>query len=492
MFVNTAYEAFYISMGLRLHEGIVSILTHQTIVMAIVLMIFAVMLFRTTVQYFSRYMPDYIIKQSPTALSRFAWVVFYLVLGLAILKVPARTQVYNYKRQPWINNAYLETRQAVSIDGYRVSLVFDLISRTSEEISAFISHSIDRLFKSSNSQLHTPDIGYRAMVAASANVVKSPLLKHGLNLFATSCAPQLMKHDAGAWTSSFIGSRPKEMDAILRSIPLTGELAGATNCLALNNYIDKAVIDEALDEYKKSETVLNALGASTNVKRFLAASAIRNHYGSEYQTSAGVNIKATNPDWFVVLRQTLGGYFKKARGFGRNKSGRVSFNENNTFTDKNQVYHASNRFDARLNQAPHMIGLIKMMLIAGFPFLIFPVVAGGWRVLIYWTAIYFSVLLWQPLWLFLFYVMQSVVGAQAQLQQRLGHSAGAVIGATLMEDDMNFFYQLYYWIQLIIGPVFSFVMIFWLKPFFQGSKESGTDAIKHSKSAAALSGGPIV
>ena len=48
----------------------------------------------------------------------------------------------------------------------------------------------------------------------------------------------------------------------------------------------------------------------------------------------------------------------------------------------------SQEFSENLTRAPHVAGFIKMALIALFPWLIFPIVAGHWRILFWWMLGY--------------------------------------------------------------------------------------------------------
>ena len=54
-----------------------------------------------------------------------------------------------------------------------------------------------------------------------------------------------------------------------------------------------------------------------------------------------------------------------------------------------------------------------------FPFLVFFVVAGRWKAILYWYMIYFSVLLWTPIWT-LFYHIMTNIALSADVMQSFG------------------------------------------------------------------------
>ena len=63
MFCNTAYEAMYYYIGLALHSKFIEVITSQRIFLGAVTLIFGIMFFVTTVQFFSRYLPGALVTQ---------------------------------------------------------------------------------------------------------------------------------------------------------------------------------------------------------------------------------------------------------------------------------------------------------------------------------------------------------------------------------------------------------------------------------------------
>jgi len=76
VFSSTAYEALYEYIGLELHSRFIEVLTSHSVFMAIVLMIFGVMFFMTTAQFFSSYLPRFMVRRRSIPLSRYVMIIF--------------------------------------------------------------------------------------------------------------------------------------------------------------------------------------------------------------------------------------------------------------------------------------------------------------------------------------------------------------------------------------------------------------------------------
>lgn len=96
MFTNTAYEALYQYLGLQLHASFIEVITSQKVFSAVILLIFGVMFFVTTTQFFSRYLPGALVQRRSVPLSRYAKIVFCLFLGMSLLQVGSITSVKSF------------------------------------------------------------------------------------------------------------------------------------------------------------------------------------------------------------------------------------------------------------------------------------------------------------------------------------------------------------------------------------------------------------
>ena len=132
----------------------------------------------------------------------------------------------------------------------------------------------------------------------------------------------------------------------------------------------------------------------------------------------------------------------------------------------------SQKFSEHLARAPHVAGLIKLVLVATFPFLIFFVVAGKWKVLVYWFVLYFSVLLWTPLWVLFYHIMTSIAQS-VEVMEELGHFSDGIslYGARLVSSRIYYFYSIYSWIQLLVATLTTGGAFFFLRPMLMENKQ---------------------
>ena len=86
MYSNTAYEALYQLMGLRLQEEVTNALTSAAVFRALLLIVFAVGFFTFLIHFASSSMPFFLpTRRAP--LSRIASLFLGLFIGISILKV---------------------------------------------------------------------------------------------------------------------------------------------------------------------------------------------------------------------------------------------------------------------------------------------------------------------------------------------------------------------------------------------------------------------
>jgi hypothetical protein len=108
MYSHTAYEAFYIYLGLALQGKITEIIVSEAFFRGVILMTFAVMFLLTTFRFFSRYLPQTLVERKPVPLSKFLKVVVFLFLGISLLKMGTDTKLLSYSNRSWHDNAYVE------------------------------------------------------------------------------------------------------------------------------------------------------------------------------------------------------------------------------------------------------------------------------------------------------------------------------------------------------------------------------------------------
>lgn len=127
MYSHTAYEAFYVYLGLALQGKITDIIVSEAFFKGVILMTFALMFLLTAFRFFSRYLPPTLVQRKPVPLSKFLQVVIFLFLGISLLKMGTSTSLLSYSNRSWHDNTYVEKNIKNSSETYKVSYVFDIL-----------------------------------------------------------------------------------------------------------------------------------------------------------------------------------------------------------------------------------------------------------------------------------------------------------------------------------------------------------------------------
>lgn len=485
MFTNTAYEALYEYLGLQLHASFVEFITSQRVFGSVILLIFGVMFFVTTSQFFSRYLPGVLVQRRMIPLSRYVKMVACLFLGISLLKVGSTTSVKDYKGTSWHGNGYIKANDSSIKEDYRVSLLFDVLSRSAEEITSLLNQMIDGIFAKTNSQLEAPNFFYKAVMLAGASTLDDPALRESIEVYTSECIEKILPLVGTAEARDnlhpffSIQTRAPEVDRQLAQVDI-GKSGQPYTCLDA-----KKEMHDRLRNYasQSNADIRDKIEANSP---FLSKGVYEN-----YQMSASLArlYHDKNETWTGIQRgaQPLGGSARLYQNLNRVFSwdGIVGI-FGSKYQGASLAAERSQEFSENLSRAPHVAGFIKMGLIAIFPWLVFVIVAGHWRVVIYWYGAYFSVLLWAPIWTLLYHIMTGVslsTEAVAALGD-LGHGV-SLYSAELLTTRMNYMFAVYAWLQLLVGVSFSGTVLWFLKPILSDSRtEEAPDFIGDAKSTA--------
>jgi len=157
MFSNVAYEALYTFIGLKFHERFIAAITSEAFFKGLVLLIFGVLFVMTILRFFSRYMPHSLVNKRFVPVTAFIKIVFFLFLGLSLLRVDSGTTVKKFSRESWHGNPYIMDKIGDVSHEYKVSFIFDLMSRSAEELAALMGRIVDKVMSKTHSQLDAPD-----------------------------------------------------------------------------------------------------------------------------------------------------------------------------------------------------------------------------------------------------------------------------------------------------------------------------------------------
>jgi len=489
MFSNTAYEAMYEYLGLALHSKFIEILTSQKIFLAALTIIFGTIFFITTVQFFSRYIPGAWIQRKSIPLSRYFKIIACLFIGISVLKVDSQTGVKKFDGTSWHDNSYIKHQVSEIKPQYKVSFAFDLLSRTAEEISALLSHIVDNLFRTTNSQLEAPNFFFKAIMVAGTSTIDDEDLKSRIDFYVSECLDRVLPSVAaslkGDRIDRFFGTS-LSFDDKLREYTVAVPVGPPTTCLEIKEDVRFRLIKYSRTKGESLTAIMphELIGGPLDVARYenmTASSYLANHFYETRENALGMQKGAMAPSGSARVYQYLSRIF--------------SWDTLTTIfslgsTDGHGAVLAANRaqeFSDNLARAPHIAGAIKMVLIFIFPWLVFFIVAGFWRVLVYWFLIYLSVLLWAPVWTLFYHIMVNI-SLSADVLQAFGELSDGIslYSSTLITHRMNYLFAVFSWIQLLIGVVMTGGLVMFLRPLLADSQtEQAPEFIGDAKNVAA-------
>ena len=470
MFSNTAYEALYQYLGLELHSQFIAAITSEVFFKAVVMVIFAVVFVLTLIKFFSRYMPGALVTRRHVPLSSLVKVIFCLFLGLALLRVGSNTGVRNYYGESWSNNPYIKTRYGNVKDKVKVSLVFDLLNRTAEESSAFLGRIIDHVMARTHSQLSAPNFFYKAIMYSGSATIQDQDLKELVHFYTENCfektLPLIGEARARDKLNAFF-NEDSGMDQKLSEIEIKTEADTLYSCLDVKNEVRASLKQYAIDHHvsfvRNSGKYVYPIRDEA-AQNMHMANMLVNHYLEDKEAALGIMKGSQLPGTTGRVFQYLNRLFSFdaiLSILGLSESHGAS-----------EAAKRSQKFSEHLARAPHVAGLIKLVLVAVFPFLVFFIVAGKWKVLVYWFVLYLSVLLWTPLWVLFYHIMTSLAQS-VEVMEELGRFSDGIslYGARLVSSRMYYFYSIYSWIQLLIATLTTGGVFFFLRPMLMENRQ---------------------
>lgn len=458
MFSNTAYEALYQYLGLSLQERLRDIIVSEGFFKMVILIIFGSLFLITCAKYFTRHISPTLIPRYNVSLSKIVVVIGTLFLGLSILRVDSTsTSLWNYRGDSWHTNRYIKENISDVKPSYRVNFVFDIVSRSAEQISNLFARTVDGLFKQTHSQLEAPSFFYKAIMEAGSSTISDPVLKNQINFYVDECfdkfLPMIGSKKSMDKLDGFFFRSSDHVDTTLSKINITTQNASrqveSYTCLDLKTQVRNNLntyanamnggVTDYIDTYMGGSSLNSTIYRNQRVSKLLTNYFLDQHEnllgikkGSQVGGSVGKIVQYINQIPTVDTFLSVIG-FRKLHG---------------------AALHAerSKEFNILLSRAPHIAGFIKLILIACFPLLVFIIVAGKWKWLAYWFAVYLSVLLWNPIWT-LFYHIVTNIGVASGLMSEFGklYDGISLYSAEIVESRIYYMYAVYSWIQLLAG-----------------------------------------
>ena len=479
MFSNTAYEALYQLIGLELHAKFIELITGESFFKGLVLMIFGTMFFLTAIKFVSRFIPGSIVERRQVPLSKFIKVIACLFLGLAVLRVGTESKVTDYQGKSWSENEYVKGRFENVTEHYKVSVLFQLLSHTAEELTSLLSRVIDATFAKGNSQLAAPNLFYKAVMYAGTSSIEDNAVRDHLQFYSEECftkiIPSIDQYKKQAAVDNFFRAG-EAIDHELADVTIELGNGKRTNCLEI-----KTSTVSKLHEYAAVKTsgisehippMYYSYGGAIDpkyYKNYVASAALANYYADQSEGRLGIQKGAEVVGTAGSIFQSLNRFFSWDGLLGA-----VGLRETQGSAE---AAKRAQEFSEHLARAPHVAGFVRMILVAAFPWLMFFVVAGSWRVLLVWFWIYFSTLLWTPLWTLLYHVMLGIA-MSSEMMSAFGNLNDGVsmYSATIVNHRLNYMFSIYSWVQLLVATMTTGSAFMFLKPMLsQSESESRPD-----------------
>ncbi len=480
MYANTAYEALYQLMGLQFQEHMTHWITSQVVFRAIILLVFGSSFFIFLIHFASRYMPFFVTgRRAP--LSKVILLVFCLFFGISLLKADGEVTSKNMQGTTWSQNRYVTSSGLNRQNEYRVSYIFKLLSGSAEEIARAFGFLIDKSFGTTNSQMNAPNFFFKAMLGAASDTIEDPELKSNINLYTDECLSKVLPQFNPSTDDRFLDryfSLDSEADRKLARISATaGGYGPAYNCIALKQYVNRSLRDYAHNQssvYQRVMTEGSAYdkfrrGFGENYDNWVASSLLVNHYVDHYEGTLGIEKGTELPGTGGRIFQLLNRAFSM--------DGVLSLFNRRDLKGASLAASRSQELSDHLARAPHVAGFIKMLLVGFFPILVFFLAAGRWKPAVWWWLTYLSVCLWTPLWALLYHIMTTLT-LNLEVMESFGKLSDGVslYAASLISSRLYQVFAVYSYLQLIIGPLFTGMLITCLRPMLADSESDSLPA----------------
>lgn len=469
MHALTAVEAYFTYMGLYWYTEIVRFLGSDHFVRALCLLVFGVLFMTTIIQVFSRQMGSSVFGNSYVSVGSIVKVVVCYLLGLACLKVSNHQMVKNYSKESWDSSPYIVSRLGAVDKDIRLSMPVDLMVRSAEEISWFLTKITDWLMKGTHSNAESPGLYYKALLLAGATTIDDPRLRSKLELYSTDCVERLLPAYEKAYADPKAGidsllTLGQNASTELAEIPLDG---GKT-CFDLRQEVQNDLSRVATPEMPWLERVMAKMQGDKPIStdqfaNYRVSSALLNFYIDKNEKGLGVMNGGESPGVYGRILQYLGRLISHEgllRSVGLRESAGVGV-----------AVERAKEFNEQLRTAPMILGLTKAALIVMSCLLPFFIIALKWRMVIWWWLVYTSVCLWVPIWTGLYHLITNIFTVP-EVMKHFGQMTDAysLYSAMLISDQAYYISSVISWAQVAVGPGLSAMVGFFAGQWLLSSR----------------------
>lgn len=488
MFSNTAYEALYKYLGLMFHSGSIEIITSEPFFKGLVLLLFGGLFLLTAWKFSARHIMGNIVKRYNVPVSQFVKIILCLVLGISILRVGTETQVKSFTGKTWSENRYVKSKFSDVNRDYKVSFVFDLMSTTAEELSRFVSYAGEYIFGTEEDSYLKGPHGYaKAIMLAGSSTITDPGLQKLINSYTRNCVVRVLgsvkKKDEQLTNLSGLYNGNSWVNSELDKIKLSKDSLGRDyTCLNLkNNVRGKLKSYTAQVKYYPSAGITVDQQKRVSIENAAMSSMLNNHYKSQKETLWGIHKGSQLPGTTGTAFQYMNRFFSWDSFLSI-----ISLGEKSDLHGASEAANRAQEFSEMLARAPHIKGITQMVLIGIFPWLIFFVVLGRWKILLGWFWLYLSVCMWTPIWTMMYHIMNQVSQTSDLLKAYGGLSDGiSLYAAEVVMERIYYSYSILTLAQTMVPLFTTGLVVYFLKPIlFETQSESSPEFIEDTKKSA--------
>ncbi|MBI2601900.1 MAG: hypothetical protein HYW48_02490 [Deltaproteobacteria bacterium] len=418
MFAVDSTEAIYRFIGIKTQEGVIVLLTHHWVFAAVVLFVIAWRLLRTG--YFLPFRDgSFSLFVSPNRTLSVSQLIISLCVSLLLLSAlkPLRIlTIENFAGQNWSQHPLAGKRLTEATP--KANTLFSYLAGGAEEL-AHLSHRLfNSMFAGGQANMESPRWLFKAMIQASAVHIDQPELLDEVEAYGEACLEPVIE---SLGTSDFwLKEEEHRSSEVWNKFATIHPFGGSRTCVDLREELahhllrwaathpgtahvfhwQPSGITELMPEFKSYDWMVNTFAANA-LRNHIAA--MEGHALSPFHNPEGANFDNGSGVWRVIRKifsvETWERFF-----FGNASGGSLS------------AANAAEELSRVLKVAPEVKGRILFFLIAAFPFFLFwAALRGVFGPLFFWTLMYFSIAMWEPLWSLSYNVLLAQMNAHKYL-----------------------------------------------------------------------------
>lgn len=418
MFAVDSTEAVYRFMGIKTQEGMLILLTHHWFFVAVVMFVIAWRLIRTG--YFLPFQGGaFSLLVPPNRALSVSQLIVSLSISLLLLSAlkPWRIlTIENFAGLNWSQHPVAGKRITEATP--KANTLFSYLAGSAEELAHLSHWFFNGIFAGGQANIESPRWLFKAMIQASAVHIDKPELLDLIEAYGEGCLEPVIGSLGGA--DFWLKDEEARSSEVWRNFESRHPFGGLRTCVDLREELARELlrwagthpstahifhwqpsgIAEFMPEFRSYDWMVNTFAANA-LRNHIAAmeghalTPLHNPEGANFDTGWGV---------WRLIRKIFSVETWERFIFGDSAGGGLS------------AAHAAEELTRLLRIAPEVKGRILFFLIASFPlFLFWAALRGVFGPLFFWTLMYFSITMWEPLWSLSYNILLAQMNAHKYL-----------------------------------------------------------------------------